>query len=611
MASTGFTGKQKQYLEGLASGLRLAQRSIRARPTNVPAESPDPTVLPGVPAPGGPDQALWEAQDRFVFRGERLTSEEVAKRRQPPEDLWARMSLLAREQCFPEGDEAFLYKFHGLFYVSPLEEAFMCRLRFAGGLVKAYQLRGICDLAEHHGHPLLQLTARSNVQLRGIGAGSSIEVLSGLLDLGIVTRGAGGDGVRNLRASPTAGFDRRELFDTSTLARQAHHRLLAKRGLQALPRKLTLAFDGGGAVSAKPESCDVGFRAVTVGEGTGLTPGVYFRLLLGGAGSHGRQAQDAGVVVAPDQCLDVFEHILEIYVEHGDRTNRRRARLAYLLEGWGLSRFMAELGARLGKPRPDVGSDPLPRLPLERCAVPPLPEPNAHIGFHGQKTPGMSYVGVVVPGAQLTLDQGRGLARIAEEYGRSELRLTAQQNLLIPWLDDSQLGRVQQELSKLSLGWEASAFRAGLVTCTGSSGCQFAEGNTKRCGEELVSDLESRFQLKEPLTLHISGCHHGCGQHDIADIGLLASGGVGVQAETERYQLWIGGQLTGDVYAARELESDVPLREVSQRVQTVVEVYLERRRLDETFRDFVGRVALPDLERWAAERHASPRAEAP
>src|SRR5690606_4956223 len=182
------------------------------------------------------------------------------------------------------------------------------------------------------GQPIVQLTARSNLQLRGIGAEAGLEVLSGLVDLGIINQGSGGDGVRNVGASPTAGFDRRELIDTLPLAKKAQQRILADRALQALPRKFTLAFDGGGAVSALAEACDLGFRAVTVPPGEAVPPGVYFRLLLGGATSHARYGRDAGVVVAPALCLDVLEQVLHLYVENGDRTNRRRARLAYLLE---------------------------------------------------------------------------------------------------------------------------------------------------------------------------------------------------------------------------------------------------------------------------------------
>jgi ferredoxin-nitrite reductase len=593
MATKGFTGTQKQYLEGLASGLRLSRK-----------QTPDAAAPPDV-TPASPDLALWAAQDRYLSSGQRLTAEEHAKRRQPPEDLWGRMSLLAKERRFPAGDELFLYKYQGLFYVSPVEEAFMCRLRFAGGVIKAYQLRGVAELAERHARPTLQLTSRSNLQLRGIDAGAALDVLMGLADLGIVNRGAGADGVRNVRANPTAGFDVRELIDASSLARQAHHRLLSKRGLQALPRKLTLAFDGGGSVSALPETCDLGFRAVRVPEGAGPKPGVYFRLLLGGASGHARYARDAGVLVAPEQCLDVFEQVLHIYIEHGDRTNRRRARLAYLLESWGLPRFMAELSQRLAVVWSSAGqsSGALSAFPLERCELPAPADARAHIGFHPQKVSGTSYVGVVVPGGQLNLVQARGLARIAEEYAGGELRLTQQQNLLIPGLRDVQRSEVERALSSLSLSWQASAFRSGLVACTGRTGCQFGAGDAKRCGEELVRHLESLFEFEQPLSIHVSGCHHACAQHSIADIGLLATLGDADDPALERYQLWLGGQVTTDARFGREFASDVPAADVARLVEDVVAAYFERRRSDETFRAFLGRVPLVDLELWAAEQH--------
>jgi ferredoxin-nitrite reductase len=596
MATKGFTGTQKQYLEGLASGLRLSRKKAQAASGGSPQ---------GVAASADPERGRSSAQDRLLLTAQRLTSEENAKRRQPPEDLWGRMQQLAEERRFPAGDELFLYKFHGLFYASPVEDAFMCRLRFAGGVIKAYQLRGVADLAERYARPMLQLTSRSNLQLRGIDAGSTLDVLMGLADLGIITRGAGADGVRNVRANPTAGFDRLELIDASRLARHAHHRLLSKRGLQALPRKLTLAFDGGGAVSALPETCDVAFRAVRVPEGVGAPAGVYFRLLLGGASGHARYARDAGVLVAPERCLDVLEQVLQIYIEHGDRTNRRRARLAYLLESWGLPRFMAELSTRLTGvwAGAETGVSALPVLPLTLCELPAPAEPGAHIGFHPTKLSGTSYVGVVVPSGQLSLAQARGLARIAEDYAEGELRLTPQQNLLIPGLRDVQVPEVEMALSALSLSWRASAFRSGLVACTGSTGCQFAAGDVKRRGEELVRHLESQFQFEQPLSIHISGCHHACAQHTIADIGLLATRGDSDALEPERYQLWLGGQVAPKARFGRELASDVPAANVPHLVEDVLVVYFERRRSAESFREFVGRVALADLERWAAEQH--------
>ncbi len=620
MANKGFTGTQKQYLEGLASGLRLAQRAPQSSANGAPVAAFVPLLVDasagaGLPvdvgtdttgpaSPAAPDQPAWKAQDRALAAGQRLSLEEKAKRRQPPEDLWSSMTRLARERRFPTGDEIFLYKYHGLFYVSPVEEAFMCRLRFAAGRVRAHQLRGVADLAERYAHPVIQLTTRSNLQLRGIGAADAVEVLTGLLDLGIVSRGTGADGVRNVSASPTAGFDRREWIDTARLARSAHHRVLSTREMQALPRKFTLAFDGGGAIGALPETCDLGFRAVRVPDGHGIAPGVYFRMLLGGATSHARYARDAGVVVAPERCVDVLESVLAIYIEHGDRTNRRRARLAYLLESWGMARFIAELTSRLSSvwpSSPDAVSDALQVLPLDRCELPAPPDPFAHIGFHNQKPRGKSYVGVVLPNGQLNLAEARGLAKIADEFGSGELCLTPHQNLLIPGLADTQLHHVRSALEKLSIAWSASPFRSGLVACTGSTGCQFAAADVKRRSEELVRHLEKRFTFEQPLSIHVSGCHHSCAHHAIADIGLLATRGRAGDADAEYYQLWLGGQSARNARFGREFASNVPAADLPRVVQGVMETYFERRRPDETFREFVGRLQPPELGRWAAE----------
>lgn len=641
MANKGFTGTQKHYLEGLASGLRLAQQAARA-PQGSPvhelaalwrsrlarergrADAAPVTSTAGsavaAPSAAHPDHALVEAQDRFLRAGQRLSIEEKIKRQSPPEDLWERMQELARERRFPEAEESFLFKYHGLFYGSPLEEAFMCRLRFAAGRIKAHQLRGVADLAEQHAAAVLQLTTRSNIQLRGIAAESTIDVLTGLMDLGIITRGAGADGVRNVLASPTGGIDRRELIDATVLARDAHHRVLFTRGLQALPRKFTVAFDGGGAISALPETSDLGFKAVLVPERAGVRAGVYFRMLIGGATSHKRYARDAGVIIPPERAVDVLEQVLRLYIEQGDRTNRRRARLLYLVETWGMPRFMAELTARLERLEaraPAVSPSangaapewamcpPLIALELERCQLPEPPDPFAHIGFHNQKPRGKSYVGVVVPKGQLSVEQARGLAAIAEDFGSGELRLTPYQNMLIVGLSDTQLHRVKEALERLSLTWTASAFRSGLIACTGSTGCRFAAADVKARGEELVRALEEQFQLEQPLSIHLSGCHHACAQHTIADIGLLALHARTRDGAEESYQLWLGGQAPQRASFAREFASNVPASEVPRLIQRVMAAYIDKRRPEESFREFIGRVAPLELRRWTGERRGN------
>jgi ferredoxin-nitrite reductase len=212
-------------------------------------------------------------------------------------------------------------------------------------------------------------------------------------------------------------------------------------------------------------------------------------------------------------------------------------------------------------------------------------------------------VGVVLDAAQLSVEQARGLAAIADEQGSGELRLTPHQNVLIPGLKDTQLHKAKEALERLGLAWTASAFRSRLVVCTGSPGCPFAMGDAKRRGGELVRHLEASNKLELPLSIHISACHHACAQHTTADIGLLATRDPAASAEAaERYQVWLGGELSDTAHFGRQYATAVPAAEVSRVVQEVVDAYLTGRLPDETFREFVGRVPPQNLERWSRER---------
>jgi ferredoxin-nitrite reductase len=601
MSNKGFSETQKLYLEGLASGLK-AQLKKGATPGAVGGTLhtlPAPAVLATARAEArdvGFEQARRAARTRLSEARARPSPEERAKEQLEPDEMWGRMLRMAKAGQVPTGEDLFRYKFHGLFYTAPTEDAFMCRLRFPAGFVTAHQLAGIADIADAYARPELQLTTRSNVQLRGIAPASAMDVLTRVYELGVQNRGAGADGVRNVLASPTAGFDRQELIDTRPLAREAHHYLLSCRHLHALPRKFLVAFDGGGTVGVAPETSDLGFRAVLVNGSAdgGLGPGVYFRLLLGGSPSHGRLGRDAGVLVAPEQCLAVLESVLQIYMEHGDRTNRRRARLVYLLESWGMQRFMEELGHRL--------DFVLPALPIAECTV-AAPRPLAHLGFHNQKPRGLSYVGVFVKDGVLTTQQARGLARIASELGQGELSLTRWHSVIIPHLKDTQIHRVKDALVALGLGWTASKLQSGLVACTGSAGCKFGLVDTKHSARELTNHLEQRLKLDTPLHLHISGCHRGCAQQLTADIGLLASSNGGdTGGKGPAYDVSIGGRDGPNATAARVFAQRVATADLPELLTELLEIYSERRLPEESFHDFVGRVPASDLRRWSRRR---------
>jgi ferredoxin-nitrite reductase len=246
---------------------------------------------------------------------------------------------------------------------------------------------------------------------------------------------------------------------------------------------------------------------------------------------------------------------------------------------------------------------PLAELPLDRCELPAQPDPFGHVGFHNQRPRGTSYVGVVLDSAHLTLARARGLAQIADEQGCGELRLTPHQNVLIPGLKDTQLHKVKEALEKLGVAWTASAFRSRLVACTGSPGCQFAKGDVKGRGEALARQLEQQTRLEQPLSIHVSGCHHACAQHTTADIGLMATRDPAAIDGAEFYQVWLGGELSDTLHFGRPYATSVPAAELSRLVQDVVDAYLARRLQGESFREFVGRAPPREPERW------SPRAE--
>src|SRR5947208_11078839 len=294
----GFTEDQKQYLEGFIAGL-AKKRGIEL-PNGGAPPAPDPAATASEPASGNdPTGIHCLAQDRALAAGGALVPEEVAKRAKNPFDMWDEMAANAAAGRFPKATDIFLHKFHGLFYVAPNQDAFMLRLRLPGGILSAYQAKGLADIAERFGGGSVDITTRANLQIREIGAAYPLDVLAAIDELGLTSRGAGADNIRNLTGSPLAGIDPQELVDTRPLSRALYHHILNHRELYGLPRKFNTAFDGGGRVGVLEDTNDIGFAAVRVGPGQPVPEGVYFRMLLGGITGHGSFAQDSGALLDP------------------------------------------------------------------------------------------------------------------------------------------------------------------------------------------------------------------------------------------------------------------------------------------------------------------------
>ncbi|MBI1246656.1 NirA family protein [bacterium] len=518
---------------------------------------------------------------------EDLCTQERLKLEQHPDEMWPKLRAHAAAAKMPEGGDTFMFKHHGLFNVQPAQAGFMCRLRIPACKLKAHQFAGLGDLADQLAGGYSHVTTRGNLQVREIQPQNIIDVLERLYDLGLTCKGSGADSVRNITCNPTAGFDPQELIDLSPYAVRLHHHILNTPSLHGIPRKFNIAFDGGGIISTVADTNDIGFVAYQVKEEylaehpelSEIAPdGIICRILLGGITGHSDFAISSGFACTPDQTLDVSLAILQVFIENADRTNRKKARLKYVLDAWGHEKFTLESESRLPFDLLRIPEDALvPRGPVAR---------QAHIGIHPQSDPSLKYLGVSLTLGRMSGDQMRGLADVAARYGNGDIRLTVWQNVLIPNVPEANIEPAVAAIRALGFDVSASAFSAGMVACTGRFACQYASAHTKEHGHLAVQHLQERFQLDQPINIHLTGCTHSCAQHYIGDIGLL---GASTEDGREAYQVYLGGGSDQDKGIARYLHGPVAADELNDFLAGIIATYLEARSEGESFLEFTRR----------------------
>ena len=582
-----FSPEQRRWLEGFASGA-AAVRVIPA-PNGQPAE------------PTGPDAVHIKAQDSTVAAGKKLADQEKWKRAENPFEAYARLKAEALGGKKPKPDDNFRWRYHGLFYVAPAQDSYMCRLRIPNGILKHWQFAGVADMAERLGGGYTHVTTRANLQIREILPENGPGLVEELTDIGIVSRGSGADNIRNVTGSATAGIDPQELIDTRPHARDWHHHILNTREMYGLPRKFNVAFDGGGRIATLEDTNDIGFQAVEVPAGATdpggapVEPGVWYRLALGGITGHRDFARDTGIIVRPGEATRVADAIVRVFIANGDRTNRNKARLKYVLDAWGFDKFLFEVEAGPGAPprRGDAAAIPS-RPPHDRMA---------HIGVHPQKQPGRNWIGVALPTGKLTGPQMRALAEAAQLHGDGDIRLTVWQNLLISGVADAAVEAVKARIAATGLGFDVTPLRAGLIACTGNRGCKFAASDTKGHALAIADHCEPRVALDRPINIHLTGCHNSCAQHYIGDIGLIGARVTINEAgdQVEGYHLHVGGGYGTEAAIAEQLYADVRAEDVPRRVEGLLKAYLAHRAgASETFATFARRHAPEQLRTLAA-----------
>src|SRR6266581_2170319 len=346
--SEEFNPEQKRYLEGFMSGLQIA-RAARVVPASTDG-SAGGTAGAAASESVGPDADHLRAQERFLKEGKKLSDPEKFKRELHPFDGYARLKAQAANNEPPKVDDNFRWRFYGLFYCAPNQKAYMCRLRIPNGILKHWQFAGVGDLAERYAGGYSHVTTRANLQMREVEPQNAVAMIEAIQDLGLCSRGSGADNIRNVTGTPTAGIDPQELMDTRPYAREWHFHILNDRALYGLPRKFNVGFDGAGIIPVLEETNDIAFTAFEVKDGFGVEPGVWFRLGLGGITGHKDFAKYSDIIVKPEEATAVADAIVRMFIEHGDRTNRNKARLKYVLDAMGHDSFLKLVEEQLKKP---------------------------------------------------------------------------------------------------------------------------------------------------------------------------------------------------------------------------------------------------------------------
>jgi ferredoxin-nitrite reductase len=456
-----------------------------------------------------------------------------------------------------DGDKERL-KWAGVFFRRQTPGRFMMRLRVPNGFMTAIQLRTIGEISGEFGKGFADITTRQQMQLRWFTINEVPEIWNRLRGVNLISLQTGMDNIRGVIGCPVAGLTPNELFDASAVVHDFTQLFLGNKDYTNLPRKFNVTITGCKEACTHAEAQDIAMTPAI--KTIGGTEVLGFNVAVGGKmGSGGyRIASPLNLFVSVDEAAAICSQIVLIFRDHGARELRTKARLAFLVEAWGVEKFRKELERRVDRPLASAGID-------QRT-----PKHTDHVGVLRQKQAGLNYVGLTVPVGRMTSEQMLQVADLAENYGNGQIRLTVGQNLIIPNVPDRMIGELTSEPVLQELRYDPSEVMRGLVSCTGMDYCHFALIETKGWALKTARALEAKLGKTQPLRMHWSGCPAGCGNHTAADIGLLGKN-IKVNGEIiEAVDVFAGGATGCEANFPVKIMEDVPCEDLADVVGGLV-----------------------------------------
>ncbi|MGK7931340.1 MAG: ferredoxin--nitrite reductase [Microcystaceae cyanobacterium] len=452
-------------------------------------------------------------------------------------------------------------KWVGIFHRPVTPGKFMMRLRTPNGVLSSSQMNTLAEIVQRYGEDgNADITTRQNLQLRGIRLEDVPDIFRRLKAVEMTSVQSGMDNVRNITGSPMAGIDPNELIDTRELVQKTQD-MITNRGegnyeFTNLPRKFNIAIEGGRDNSVHAEINDIAFvPAYKDGQ-------LGFNVLVGGFFSARRceAAIPLDVWLPPnDEVVAVSRAILEIYRDKGSRENRQKSRLMWLIDELGIETFRSMVEQKMGYPIATAA--PEDAIDWEK---------RDHLGVFPQKQAGLNYVGLHIPIGRFYAQDMFDLARLAEVYGEGEIRLTVEQNVIIPHIPDENLETFLSEplLSKFTL--KPATLERSLVSCTGAQFCNFALVETKNQGLAIARQLDEQLEIPEKVRIHWTGCPNSCGQPQVADIGLMGTKVRKNGKTVEGVDLYMGGKVGKDAQLGECVQKGIACEDLTETLRQIL-----------------------------------------
>ena len=506
----------------------------------------------------------------------------------------------------------------------------MLRTKLPQGVVSAAQLEALAEVTEAHSRGFAHISTRQNIQLHFMKGRGAEAALRRLAEVGVTSREACGNSVRNVTACPHGGVSPDEVFDTTPYAEALTRYFLRHPLSSSLPRKFKIAFEGCATDHAAAAIHDIGWFARRRDGQLG------FQVRAGGGTATLTVSAQVLVEFLPAaELLAVAEAVVRVFHRNGERKDRNKARMKFLVKKIGFEAFRREVEGELekvraeGAPRlpfdpahppvegPPEGDRPSPPTPQAIAArvraqvargpgVVPAVEPDlsptaaslaafTRTNVRPQRQAEWLSVAVTAPLGDLTSGQLAVLAELSRCYADGTVRLTRAQDLLLRWVLPSDLGALHARLSAAGLGLDGVGTPADVVSCPGAESCKLAVSHSRGLGATLSAHVRAHPELAAlapDLDLNVSGCPNGCSQHHVATIGFQGSARkVGGQA-VPQYFVLLGGGVSPEGARFGRLAAKIPARRVTKALERLVALYAAEHLPGEGAPAFFQRVSL-------------------